>query len=167
MGSYEILETIAEIAVTIVGFTGVVFAIGQYSNAGITSTQRMGIIHLLIPASLSLFLALLPLVLLFVIEESPKFWRSLNLLIGVIHVIGIIDATRRIYRGQALDPVQLQIVLVVIAYLLILTNFVIAIGYLHSLAVAIYIGSICWLLFISVLQFVLLILDNHKGDGDA
>ena len=162
MDSYDILQTIAEVAVTIVGFTGVVFAIGRYSNAGTTATQRMGIVHLLIPASLSMFLALLPLVLLYAVEDSAELWRYLNLLIGVIHVGGITDATRRIIRGQALDPIKLQVALLFVAYLLIITNLAIAFGYLAHLATAVYIGSICWLMFISVLQFVLLILDNHK-----
>ena len=167
LGSFDILGTLAEVAATIIGFTGVVFAIGQFSSGGITATQRMGIVHLLVPASISLFLALLPLVLLYAVKESPAFWQYLNLLVGLIHTVGIADASLRIFRRQALDPIQLQIALLLVAYLLILTNFAIAAGYLSNLAVAIYIGSICWLLFISVLQFVLLILSHNKEESGS
>ncbi|MGH9383255.1 MAG: hypothetical protein ACRD2N_03035 [Vicinamibacterales bacterium] len=64
MDSRDALLALAQVAATFIGFAGVVFAVGRASQSGVSSPERIALIHLLNPSIAVLFLALMMQILL-------------------------------------------------------------------------------------------------------
>jgi len=157
-----VLETFAQVSATLVGFSGVVFAIGRFSQGGLSPAERMGLLHLLIPAAAALFLAMLPMVISTRVEPDALFWRAFNGLIGAVHLFTFGDAMRAVLRREVPDPVAVYLVTIPIGAATIVANFLVVLGFIEQLAVLIYLISVLWFLFISVTQFILLILAHVR-----
>lgn len=166
MEANAILETFAQVAATLVGFTGVVFAIGSFSQGGLSPAERHGLLHLLVPAAIVLFLSLLPMVVSNGAEPGPLFWRAFNGLLGGVHLLTLADATRSVLSRQVPEPIPIHIGMVVIGYTTVVANFIVVLGFISELAVLVYLISLLWFLVVSVTQFMLLIL-SHVHDNQA
>jgi hypothetical protein len=164
MDSQNLLTTIVQVAATFIGFTGIIFAIGKYSQGGWNDAERAAVLHLLLPSIAALFLAFLPILAASGIEAGPGQWRLWNLLSALVHLPMVTNAARLKWRGQLIEPVPISNVLVPGGNAVILTNFIVVAGVLQRLSVTIFAASLVWFLLISSVQLALLILTHTRQD---
>jgi len=72
---FEIIQTIAEIAGTLIGFVGIVFVLGQRAVRTLTVGERNGLYNLLAGAVGTLLISILIMILLAAIETNGIAWR--------------------------------------------------------------------------------------------
>jgi hypothetical protein len=157
-----VLATLSGVAVTFIGFTGIVFAIGRYSSGGWGERDRMAIIHLLLPSALVLFLALIPLVAATGRTPGPGFWRTMNAVLALIHLPLVGNAARLGFRGRLIEPIPFSYVLVPGGFAVVLLNALVAFGRLQGFATLLYAAGLVWFLVISVVQLGVLILSQAR-----
>ena len=164
MDPQNLLTTIVQVAATFIGFTGIIFAIGKYSQGGWSHPERAAVLHLLLPSIAALFLAFLPLLAASAAEPGPVQWRVWNLLSALIHLPMVTNAALLKWRGQLIEPVPLSNVLVPGGYVVILANLIVVVGFLEGLSATVFAASLVWFLLISSVQLALLIL-THTREG--
>jgi hypothetical protein len=162
MEATNVLATVAQVAATLIGFTGVIFAIGRFSEGGLDPTERNALIHLLMPAAMALFLALAPMVAASGVEPGVIFWRVFNAVLAAVHAPVVTDGARAALRGELPEPIRLQLSLVIFGYLTIAANVIVALGYADNFAVLAYLVVVSWFLVVSVVEFILLILAHTQ-----
>ena len=79
----SVLATIAQVAAAFVGFTGVIFAVGRFSQGGWRGPEREALVHLLLPSLVVLFMALFGLAASTGIESDVRLWRVCNGMLAV------------------------------------------------------------------------------------
>lgn len=164
MDSQNLLTTIVQVAATFIGFTGIIFAIGKYSQGGWSDAERAAVLHLLLPSIAALFLAFLPLLAASGFEPGPGQWRVWNLLSVLIHLPMVTNAALLKWRGQLIEPVPLSNVLVPGGYVVIVANLIVVAGFFQGIAATVFAASLVWFLLISSVQLALLIL-THTREG--
>ena len=96
--SEEVLIGVAGIAITLIGFSGVVTALGR-RDAGLWSPQEMLQLRTLVePSIVSLFSAVVPIALGIVIANDEVIWRVAN---GVCFVANLVAIAAFVRRGSA------------------------------------------------------------------
>jgi hypothetical protein len=148
---------IAQIAATFIGFAGVVFAVESASARGVSGPERNAIMNLLVPSIAVLFLAFLPLLVSTGGGSDAGTWRASNGLLGVVHSFLLSGAYRAAMRNQLLEPVPLRFVLLGGGSLAVLANVAIVLGLVPQFAATVFLAGLVWFLFISAIQFVMLI----------
>lgn len=148
---------IAQIAATFVGFAGVVFAVDRASASGVSGPERNAILNLLVPSIAVLFLAFVPLLAAAALANEAGIWRMGNAVLGAVHAFLLAGAFRAAARGQLLEPVPLRIVLLGGGSLAVLANAVAVLGLVPRFAPVAYLGGLVWFLFVSGIQFVMLV----------
>ena len=163
MDPLSLLATIAQIAATFVGFTGVIFAIGKYAQGGWSASERNAVVNLLLPATAALFLALFPLVIATGFTTSPAFWRVSNAILAIVHLPLVASAARLALRGQLLEPIPLRYVLLPLGFLAVAGNVVVVVGAWQSWAALIYVAGLALFLLVSAVQLAMLILAHARA----
>jgi hypothetical protein len=163
MDPQALLMTIAQVAATFIGFTGVIFAIGRYSQGGGSDSERNAVLNLLLPATAALFLAFLPLVAATAFSPGPASWRICNAVLAAVHLPLVSSAARLAWRKQLLEPIPLRFVLIPGGFVAVAANVVVAIGALPGLAVLAYVAGLIWFLLISAIQLGTLILSHTRA----
>jgi hypothetical protein len=158
-----LLTTIVQVAATFVGFTGIIFAIGKYSQGEWNESERAAVFHLLLPSIAAMFLAFLPLLAVTGSPGAPT-WRLWNAVVAFVHLPMVTNAARLKLRGQLIEPIPLSNVLVPGGYVVILFNLLIAAGLLHGAGAAMYAASLVWFLLIASVQLALLILTHSRAN---
>jgi hypothetical protein len=156
--STNVFATIAQVAATLIGFTGVIFTIGRFSEGGMDPTERNALIHLLMPAVMALFLAIAPMVAASGTQPDVVFWRVFNGILAAVHAPVVTDGARAALRGQLPEPIRLQLSMVTFGFLTIVTNLAVTFGFADDFAVLAYLVVVSWFLLVSVVEFILLIL---------
>jgi len=162
MDSTNVLATVAQVAATLIGFTGVIFAIGRFSEGGLDPTERNALIHLLMPAVMALFLALAPMVAASAAQPDVFFWRVFNGVLAAVHAPSVTDGARAALRGQLPDPIRLQLSMVTFGFLTVVANVAVAFGFADEFALLAYLVVVSWFLVVSVAEFILLILAHTR-----
>ena len=148
---------IAQIAATFVGFAGVVFAVDRASASGVSGPERNAILNLLVPSIAALFLAFIPLVATAAVPNEVGIWRTANAVLGAVHAFLLAGAFRAAARGQLLEPVPLRVALLGGGSLAVLANVAVVLGFAPRFAPVAYLGGLVWFLFVSGIQFVMLV----------
>jgi hypothetical protein len=159
----SLLTTIVQVAATFVGFTGIIFAIGKYSQGAWNESERAAVLHLLLPAIAALFLAFGPLLVATSVQPGVTTWRVWNALSAVVHFPMVTNAARLKLRGQLIEPIPLSAVLVPGGYLVIAANLIIVAGFFTKAGAAWFAASLVWFLLISSVQLGLLILTHSRA----
>ena len=73
--SNEILHTIPQVAVTLAGFSGVIFALGNRSGGKLTAKEESGLMHMLLTSFGPALICLIALLLLESNLNSEVAWR--------------------------------------------------------------------------------------------
>jgi hypothetical protein len=161
MQSLDVASTIAEIAVGLAGFSGLVLVLDQRRNR-LTGLEKYRLILLLTPSLLALFLALAPLALLETGIGSTVLWRAasgVQALICVGLVAGFAPWTRRVMQEAPEIFHWPQLTLVTGGYLL---NGVFqglhAVGLFGSPNPGVYLVGLVFLLLHAGQQFVRILL---------
>jgi len=149
----EILNTLAEIAIALVGFTGIVVAL-NHTRGDWSEKQLIQFSALIGPSLTALGCCFVPTFIAYFITDTNSIWQLSNFVLGTLHLANIIPFFVMVKRSKS-DPATLsQKINSVIGSLTILAHYVAAIGLTPYLE-AIFIFGIMQQLGIGLLNFVL------------
>lgn len=153
MENQELLQTIAEIAVALVGFSGIVVTLGHRNASKPLDVSRLLI--MLRAGFSAMFLSLLPIVLnLFI---APNWlWRVSITVLGLIMLSNVTAALRN--NGLA-NMTTAQRILFVPAVTILLLSFLSAFGFLVP-ANQMYIVGLMMMLLVSAHNFTVLLVGS-------
>jgi hypothetical protein len=160
----DILRLIAEIAVALTGFTGIVAVLGRRAR-GDWSPEEMLSLRVLIETSLTaLFLSFIPDLLNMVVDSESTVWRVSNGLLGITHLATF---GAFLLRAKLANPTSSQVMLGVTAISLILAHFLVAAGLFTTWAALIFIIGLLQQLFIAIHNFVILLFPLDATDSES
>ena len=155
--SHDILVTIAQVAVTLAGFSGVVFALGNRAGRSLTAKEESGLTHMLLTSFGPVLISLATLVLLSSGLDADQAWRLGCGITGVYCFTGSTKAMFDEVKGRHSLPKVIAWVAPVGSQLLGAVNLVIAAGYFSSLAAVALEVALIYLLWISISYFMSLL----------
>jgi len=157
----DLLHTIAEVAITLAGFSGVVFVLGSRSQGRFTQTERNGLFHLLLTSCGNAIVALVVAAVLASSADETVAWRVGCGLVGVFVLFGASRAMIEEKRGEHSLPRFVAWPIPIGATILALANVVVASGLYVSIAHIACISLLIYMIMVSVLYFAsLLVPDN-------
>ncbi len=162
MEESETLRTLAEVAVALTGFTGIVAVLGRRAGGEWSPLEWLRL-RMLLEASLAvLFLSLLPVLLSTLRPSQGSLWRVANSAQVVVHLGGALLLVLRVSR---LEPSQwpseerwLTALLAPLSLVIILVQAGAVLGLLPGVASFVYLLGLMYLLALAALHFVLLLL---------
>jgi hypothetical protein len=160
MDPYSVLATLAQIAATFVGFTGVIFAVGRFSGGAWKGAERNAFLNLLLPSTIALFMAFVPMIASDAMADAAV-WRFSNLILALVHAPLVTSALVLALRGQLAEPLPLRFVLIPGGYASVIASALVALGLLQDVAAIAFTGGLVWFLFVAATQFVLLIVPKQ------
>lgn len=159
------LATIAQVAITLLGFTGVVAVLGRRARGVWTGLEIATFRTLLEASATALFASFLPGVLTLAMASDLAPWRIANLVLGAVHLAFFIAFFWRI-RGFATSPTLVQKLLTPTGPLIIGAHFLTAAGIIPG-AELIFLLGLLQQLFVGIETFVVLLLHAMPGTHDA
>ena len=89
MSHTETLNTLAEIAITLIGFSGIVIIFGKRFTRGLTPKEKIQFYTLLATPMTVLFCSFIPTLLSTILDDPELIWRLSNAILGVLHLANI------------------------------------------------------------------------------
>jgi len=153
----ELLYTIAEVAVTLAGFSGVVFILGSRSQGKFSVAEKNGLFHLLFTTCGNMLVVLIVAACIEFSVEKLTAWRIGCVLMALFVVVGASKAIAEERQGEHSLPMPLAWPIPIIALILASTNLLIAAGVSAELAPVACISLSIYLLFVAVCYFASLL----------
>ena len=153
----ELLPTIAEVAVTLAGFSGVIFALGNRAGRTLTAKEESGLTHMLLTSFGPVLISLIALVLLKSSLENDLAWRISCGLAGVYCFTGSTKAMLDELKGRHSLPKIIAWVAPIGSQLIGVANLGVALGYQVEMASVILETALIYLLWISITYFISLL----------
>jgi len=155
-----LLQTLAQLFIALVGFTGIVAVIGRRGQGEWDPLERARLDSLLWSSVGGVLFTLAPLLAAAAHVEPTLAWRAGNGIVAVVHVYGVFRFLHAIGREHWLGtgPERIITVLVPIPAALILAQLAAALGWLAELGPFVYAGTLLWVLFVGMLQFIFLLI---------
>lgn len=156
----ELLDTfgtIAEIAITLAGLTGVVVAFGRGGPTGWSPVERFLLRALVFWSLGAMFLALLPAAL-FSLPSVQAPWRVAHGFFAVFHTtvfVWFFGQTRRFPSPP--NGARLDWAIVAVGCGVLAVETLVALGFLAELAPFLYLVALLWFLLLAVRVFVALV----------
>ena len=147
------LVTIAQVAVALAGFTGVVAVLGHRNQGTWTPEERLQLRTLVETSLTVLFASFAPAVLLMIFGAELVAWRGANLILGVLHLSNL---TAFLWRARSAKPTRSQRALLGLGIATIAAHFL-AFATLLPWYALIFVLGLLQQLFIAALNFVLLL----------
>lgn len=158
MSPETVLTAIISVAAAFIGFTGVIFAVGRFSRGQWTPAEHNALMHLLLPSTLALFLAFVPMVALTAVGSGAGVWRVSNALLAVIHAPLVSRGLWLAIRGELAEPLPLRFVLIPLGYASVVASALVAFGFLQAYATTAFTGGLVIFLLVAAIQFVMLVI---------
>ena len=159
----ELLYTIAEVSITLAGFSGVVFVLGRRAQGRFTKTEQNGLAHLLLTSCGNAIVALVVAAALAGLADEIVAWRVGCGLVGVFVLIGASRAMIEEKRGEHSLSRFIAWPIPAIATMLALVNVAVASGLYVTISPIVCITLLIYLILVSVLYFAsLLVPDNAR-----
>lgn len=157
------LRTIAEVAIALAGFTGVVIVLGQRSIGTWSAAERSAILVLLESSIGAFFFALFPVIVVPSFSAPITGWRLSAGLLTLYHVAAIIraDIVDRREAARILGR-KLDWGLTIGGLVAICATFIVALGFAAPAAVLIYSLSLLYMLLVGALCFGALLLSGGR-----
>ena len=162
--SQEILVTIAQVAVTLAGFSGVIFALGNRSGRSLTAKEESGLTHMLLTSFGPLLISLSALVLLSSSIESGVAWRIACGFTGAFCFTGSTKAMFDEVRGRHSLPKIIAWAAPIGAQVLGALNLAIGAGFMSSNAAVALEATLIYLLWISMVYFISLLKQEQAAN---
>lgn len=157
----ETLYTIAEIAIALTGFSGIVMVFGKRVDSR-PEEERVRLISMLRASLVAMFCSFLPLVVEFIITEPDHVWRVSSAILGTVMSLNVTFFIRSaVFNRIALSHFQKFTIFGGIAMILALFSSVIG---LIPWTFQIFIIALIWMLFIASNHFVLLVVSSTSAD---
>lgn len=157
----ELLNTIAEVAVTLAGFSGVIFALGSRAGGKLTAKEESGLTHMLLTSFGPVLISLFALLLLKSDLEDVNAWRISCGVAGIFCFTGSIRAMIDELKGRHSLPKVIAWAAPIGAQLLGAANLAVALGYQVAMASVILESALIYLLWISITYFISLLKQEH------
>ena len=155
--SHEILVTISQVGVTLAGFSGVVFALGNRAGRSLSEKEESGLTHMLLTSFGPVLISLVTLVLLSSAIDTESAWRLGCGIAGAYCFTGSTKAMIDEVKGRHSLPKLIAWVAPVGSQVLGAANLVIAFGYFTPYAAVALDAALIYLLWISISYFVSLL----------
>lgn len=159
----DFLFTIAEIAVALIGFSGVVAVLGHRGKGSWQPAERVRLLALTEPSIIALTGALLPATLQLALLGDEIVWRVSNLIVLLLHLLSFGAYIRRSRNTKTRLSQKLMASLAVVVFLGLASSalniiqyheFTFTLGLLLGIAVAVF-------------NFSLLLFHVHSDEVDA
>ncbi len=154
------LSTLAEVAIAIAGFSGIVAVFGRRSSGHWSPAERDRLIGLLVMSFTALLFCVVPFVLLSIPVSESTCWRSLSLLLAISR-IGSIRVVLRNALGALGTPRSEREVSLVLSGIFIIGDFLVFASLLaNAFALGVvwpYLAAIIWTLTQAALLFARLV----------
>lgn len=162
MNPEAVLAAVISVAAAFIGFTGVIFAVGRFSQGQWKLSERNALMHLLLPSMLALFLAFVPMVLLTGVESGAGagVWRASNGLLAIIHAPLVSRALWLAIRAELVEPLPLRFVLIPLGFSSVVASALVAFGFLQDCATIAFTGGLVIFLLVAAIQFVMLVIPD-------
>ena len=158
----ELLSTIAEVAVTLAGFSGVIFALGNRAGGTLSAKEESGLTHMLLTSFGPVLISLVALVLLKSDLENILAWRISCGLAGVFCFAGSTKAMIDELKGRHILPKIVAWAAPIGAQLLGVANLGVALGYQVAMASVILESALVYMLWISITYFISLLKQEQQ-----
>ncbi len=147
------LYTLAQIAVALTGFTGIVAVLGSRNQGTWSPSERLQLRTLVETSLTVLFASFAPILLFMVGNSEPTAWRAANAILGFLHLTNL---TSFLWRARGARPTFGQKVMLAFGIITIVSHF------LATLAVfpwyeLIFVLGLIQQIFIASHNFVLLL----------
>lgn len=153
----DLLYIIAEVSVTLAGFSGVVFILGRRAEGRFSLAEKNGLFHLLFTTCGNMLVALIVAACLeFAVSEATA-WRVGCALIALFVLAGALRAIVEERRGEHSLPKPLSWPIPIIALILASGNLAASLGILAAHAAVLWVSLSIYLLFVSVCYFASLL----------
>ena len=153
----ELLSTIAEVAVTLAGFSGVIFALGNRAGGKLTEKEKSGLSHMLLTSFGPVLISLFTLLLLKSGLEEAQAWRICCAATGIFCFTGSTKAMIDELKGKHSLPKLIAWAAPIGAQLLGAANLGVAFGYMAEKADVVLESTLIYLLWISITYFISLL----------
>ena len=160
----EILVTIAQVAVTLAGFSGVIFALGNRSGRSLTAKENSGLTHMLLTSFGPVLISLATLLLLNSGMGDALAWKIGCGITGVFCFTGSIRAMIDEVKGRHTLPKLIAWAAPIGAQVLGAINLSVAAGLFQAHAAIALEATLIYLLWISITYFISL-LKQEQGLG--
>ena len=154
-GTYQ---SIAGIAVAFAGFTGIVLALRTARSARATAVARSRLLDLLLASLGAVFFAYLPETVAGFVNESTAL-RGCALAFAIYHAAEVLVAAR---AGGRLVFTRSDWILVPFGAVVMIAQFVTALGAFSAFLSAVYLAALLWFLFVAAYQFAQLLLEYDR-----
>ena len=158
MASETLISTLTQVAVALVGFTGVVAVLGHRNQGTWTAGERLRLRVLVETSLTALFASLTPGLLFLALSSDAVVWRYSNLVLGGLHLANFLAFFR---RARMAPTTWGQRILGLVGIATITAHLLAASGVLRWPEL-IFVAGLIQQLFIASYNFVLLLfpLDN-------
>ena len=85
----DTLHTIAQVAMTLIGFSGIVIAIGDRAVSKWTPEEWLRFFSLIQPTLTAFFCSFAPILVAYLVADTDTIWRVSNAILGVAHSMGV------------------------------------------------------------------------------
>jgi hypothetical protein len=167
----DLLQTIAEIAITLAGFTGVVAFLGDRARGKWRAVDLLRFNNLLNNSIAALLFSFTPILLFKLGTSEPTAWRCSSGFLAAYILIAALRSVREVPRLP--DHQRVEISPPVLTAILFILTAVVALLAANAMGVA-YVGesgpvivALVWLLAFSMFQFVRLLLTLKSRDEGA
>lgn len=115
----EFLFTFADIAVALIGFSGVVTILGHRGKGEWQQAEKVRLQALVEPSIVALVGALLPSTLSLVMENTDILWRLCNLIVLVMHIAAFTAYMRRSGNINTLPSQKFMVGVAVVVFVIL------------------------------------------------
>ena len=159
---YEgILYTLAQIAVALTGFTGIVAVLGHRNQGSWSPGERLQLRTLVETSLTVLFASLAPVLLFIVFKSEPVAWRGANAVLGLLHLSNL---AAFLWRARNAKATTSQKSLLGLGVATITAHFLAVLAVLPWV-VPIFILGLIQQILIAALNFVLLLFPLEESSG--
>ena len=161
MAYADALSTLAEVAIAIAGFSGIVSVFGRRSSGHWSPAERARLIGLLVMSFTAVFFSVVPFVLLSIPVSESTCWRSLSLLLAASRfvsmgvVLRVVLGERRIPASKREASLVTSVIFIAGDLLVVVALSVNAVG---SGLLWPYLAAIVWVLAEAAVIFIRLVI---------
>lgn len=157
----DALYTIAQLALALIGFSGIVIALGHRQLGKLTRGEKLQLYGLIGPPLTALVCSFVPMVIASSVSSESSIWRWSHGILGFLHLANFIGFY--ILAGKWGGGVtKSQIVMSFIGVSFILAHFLASAG-LITLYFALFVVGLMQQLGVGISNFILLLIDPLDG----
>ena len=153
----DYLLTIAQISGALLGFVGVVLALGRRSEGVLNKRDESGLFHLIYTSTGALFFSLLMYVLLISFEQQDIIWRVGSAIFALYATYGPVKAMLEGRKGENRLDSLFRRLLEVLSFVLVFFNVLVVFNIIITYAPLVYMLSLIFLFAVSISYFIPLV----------